>query len=159
MQRRSAVAEDESSCGATLGFEQVDDRREVAVPLSEEEQKILAQMEQSLAADDPNFAERVGKTTLQRTAARACKWSAAGFLVGLALLVGLYSKSTLLGLIGVAVMFASTVAFERNLRRLGRASWHELANAGRAGHPGSSSATQAFHGAKQWLRTRIRRDH
>ena len=85
------------------------------MPLSEHEQRILAELEESLARHDPRFVERVQSESVRAT--RRCRWAVVGFLVGLAVLVAFYSESVGVGLLGVAVMFASAVVFEHNLRR------------------------------------------
>ncbi|MGH8988182.1 MAG: DUF3040 domain-containing protein [Acidimicrobiales bacterium] len=129
------------------------------MPLSEHEQRILAELEDSLVREDPRFAERVRTKTVYRHAGRQCKWAAFGFLAGLAVLVALYSQSVVLGLVGVALMFVSAVVFERNLRRLGRASWHDLT---RSRRPEEQSAgfEHALHDTKEWLRSHFfRREH
>jgi len=74
------------------------------VPLSEHEQRILAELEDSLVRQDPEFAERVRSETVYRHAGRYCKWAAVGFVAGVAVLVGFYSESLILGFIGVAMM-------------------------------------------------------
>ncbi|MDA8310457.1 MAG: DUF3040 domain-containing protein [Actinomycetota bacterium] len=128
------------------------------MPLSEHEQRILAELEESLVRHDPHFAERVRNKTVYRHAGRQCKWSALGFLAGLAVLVAFYSESVLLGLLGVAIMFASAVVFERNLRRLGKAGWHDLTRARRPGEEGASF-DHALSGTREWLRSHLfRRD-
>jgi hypothetical protein len=128
------------------------------VPLSEHEQRILAELEESLVREDPRFAERVRSKTVYRHAGRQCKWAALGFLAGLAVLVAFYSQSVVLGLVGVALMFGSAVVFERNLRRLGRASWHDLTRARRPEEQ-SPGIEQALEGTKEWFRSHFfRRD-
>jgi len=128
------------------------------VPLSEHEQRILAELEESLVRQDPHFAARVKNKNLYRHAGRQCKWAAVGFLAGLAVLVAFYSQSVLAGLLGVAVMFASAVVFERNLRRLGKASWHDLTRARRGGDE-PASLEHALNGTREWIRSHLfRRD-
>jgi hypothetical protein len=130
------------------------------VPLSEHEQRILAELEESLVRQDPEFAERVRSETVYRHAGRHCKWSAVGFVAGVAILVAFYSRSVLVGFVGVAAMFASAVVFERNLRRMGKAGWHDLTRpkggAAREGQGGSIEG--AVHEAREWLRGRFRRE-
>lgn len=127
------------------------------MPLSEHEQRILAELEESLVRQDPHFAERVRNKTVYRHAGRQCKWSALGFIVGLAVLVAFYSESVVVGLVGVALMFVSAVVFERNLRRLGKASWHDLTRARRPGEP--PALDHAFNGTRDWIRSHLfRRD-
>ena len=57
------------------------DRREVTVPLSEHEQRVLEQMEQALYAEDPRFATSlVGKSEARQRRRRA----ALGLLIAIA---------------------------------------------------------------------------
>ena len=93
----------------------------MVVPLSDHEQRILAELEESLVRQDPEFAERVRSETVYRHAGRYCKWAAVTFVLGVVILVAFDSKSVIAGFIGVVIMFASAVWFERNLRRMGRA--------------------------------------
>jgi hypothetical protein len=81
------------------------------MPLSEHEQKILTDLETSLLQHDPRFAEKVGN--IGRFAhRRKMKWlSIAGFIVGLAILVAFFTQSIPVGLVGLAIMLASSIAF------------------------------------------------
>jgi Protein of unknown function (DUF3040) len=133
----------------------------VAVPLSEHEQRILAELEDSLVRQDPQFADRVRSETVYRHAGRHCKWAAVGFVLGVVVLVAFYSESLVVGLLGVAIMFVSAVVFERNLRHMGKAGWHDLTRSLHEDHPSGaeSGIENAVHGAREWLRTRLfRRD-
>jgi len=56
----------------------------MSVPLSEDEQRILHEIEQQFYATDPAFAREVGTTTLYRHAFRNLKLAGAGFMAGLA---------------------------------------------------------------------------
>lgn len=130
------------------------------MPLSEHEQRILAELEESLVRQDPEFAERVRSETVYRHAGRYCKWSAVGFVAGVAILVAFYSRSVVLGFLGVAVMFGSAVVFERNLRRMGRAGWHDLTTRkGEEGNAAGNGIEGAVNEAKEWFRGRFRREH
>jgi hypothetical protein len=63
-------------------------------------------------------------------------------------------------LVGVVIMFASAVWFERNLRRMGRAGWHDLTRPkdGEVGAGGASSGIEgAVSGARDWFRSRFHR--
>ena len=99
------------------------------MPLSEDEQRILHEIEQQFYESDPAFARGVGKTTLYRHAGRNLKWAALGFLAGFVLLVGSFatSPSLFLGFVGFAVMLACAFVFERNLRKMGKAGWKQVA--------------------------------
>ena len=63
------------------------------MPLSDHEQRILAELEESLVRQDPEFAERVRSETVYRHAGRYCKWAAVTFVLGVVILVAFYSKS------------------------------------------------------------------
>ncbi len=96
------------------------------MPLSEDEQRILHEIERSFYENDPDFARGVRETTLYRHAGRNCKWAALGFLAGLVLLVASFASSPVVGFAGFLLMLASTLVFERNFRKMGRAGWQEL---------------------------------
>jgi hypothetical protein len=96
------------------------------MPLSDHEQRILAQLEESLTKQDPRFVKNVRETTVYTHSGRRVRWGVAGFLAGLLVLLFCFSTSIVLGLLGVVMMFISAVVIERNARRLGRASWQDL---------------------------------
>ena len=50
------------------------------MPLSEDEQRILQQIEAQFYANDPQLAQQVSETTLYRHASRNIKWAAVGFV-------------------------------------------------------------------------------
>jgi hypothetical protein len=131
------------------------------VPLSDHEQRILAELEESLVRQDPQFAERVRSETVYRHAGRYCKWAALGFVLGIAILVAFYPHSVAVGFLGVALMFVCAVVFERNLRRMGKAGWHDLTRTLQRNRGQGSESTGlegAMDNARSWLRTRFRRD-
>lgn len=97
------------------------------MPLSEDEQRILHEIERSFYEHDPEFARGVKETTLYRHAGRNCKWSALGFAAGLVLLVGAFASNRIVGFLGFLLMLGSTLVFERNLRKMGRAGWQDVA--------------------------------
>src|SRR5581483_5663715 len=59
------------------------------MPLSEDEQRILQEIEAQFYANDPHLAQQVSETTLYRHSARNIKWAALGFVVGFVVLPGL----------------------------------------------------------------------
>ena len=86
------------------------------MPLSDHEQKMLEQMEQALAAEDPKFASSVRGGTLRAPSTRRRLQGAALFVIGLAMLVsGVAFKATMIGsfpilsVIGFIVMFGGVV--------------------------------------------------
>jgi len=131
------------------------------VPLSDHEQRILAELEESLVRQDPEFAERVRTESVYRHAGRNLKWAGVTFVVGVVMLVALYAKSPIAGFLGVIVMFASAVWFERNLRRMGRAGWHDLTRQRDGEQSKAAAASSGIEGAvteaRDWFRTRFHR--
>ena len=95
------------------------------MPLSEEEQRILSEIERRFYASDPKTAHQLSTTTLYKHAGRNCKWAAVGFVAGLALLLVSFASSLILGALGFLIMLGSAFVFERNLRKMGRAGWHQ----------------------------------
>ena len=133
--------------------------RSCAVPLSDHEQRILAELEESLSSQDPRFAHRVANESVYRHAGRKCKWAAFFFVVGMVVLIAGYSVSVLLGLLGVGIMFVSAFIFERNLRHMGKASWHDITRAMHEDEPSGASGgiENTVHDARDWLRSRFNR--
>lgn len=91
------------------------------MPLNEDEQRILQEIEDQFYATDPGLAQQVSETTIYRHAARSIKWAALGLVVGFALLVATFQGSLLLGFLGFVGMVASAFVIERNLRKMGKA--------------------------------------
>lgn len=87
----------------------------MTVPLSEEEQRILQEMEQKLREHDRDFVERVSHSSHRLQASRGTKWSVFGFLVGTVLLLGTFRSSLALAVCGVLVMLVSALAFAQYL--------------------------------------------
>ena len=69
------------------------------MPLSEHEQRILHELEQSLYQEDPGFAERVRSETVYRHAGRYCIWSALVFVAALVFMFLTFSRSVILGFV------------------------------------------------------------
>jgi predicted histidine transporter YuiF (NhaC family) len=123
------------------------------VPLSEHEQRILHELEQSLYQEDPDFAERVRSETVYRHAGRHCVWSALVFVAALAFMLATFSSSVALGFVGVVVMFLSGVVFANNARRMGKAGIDDLS---RSIHRRAASSTP--RDPRQWIRGRFHRE-
>lgn len=103
------------------------------MPLSENEQHILREIEEGLSATDPKLVQQVTDTTLYRHGARRIKWSAAGFVAGLLLMVFTFTTTLVLGVAGFVVMLGCALAIEQNVRKLGRAGLESLAGSMRNG--------------------------
>jgi hypothetical protein len=96
------------------------------VPLSEDEQRILSEIEANLYETDPALARDIADTTVYTVASRNLKWAVLGFVVGLAMLIGGLWVHILLSCAGFLVMLLAAVAIESNLRKMGKASWDQL---------------------------------
>lgn len=103
------------------------------VPLSEDEQRILSQIEAQLYETDPGLAKEVGSTTVYTHAFRNLRWATFGFLVGVGVLIFTLSIHFLLSFVGFVIMLASALFFERNARRLGRVGLQQIAQNMRGG--------------------------
>ncbi|MGH1503898.1 MAG: DUF3040 domain-containing protein [Acidimicrobiales bacterium] len=105
------------------------------MPLSENEQKILNEIEKHLHESDPRLARSVSQTSVYRHALGSLKWSVTAFVVGLALMVGALRTHFLLSFVGFLVMLLASFGFERNLRMMGKAGVAHLSSAVRAANP------------------------
>ena len=123
------------------------------MPLSEDEQRILQEIEANLSATDPKLVQQVSDTTLYRHAARMIKWSILGFVAGLVLLVMTFTQVLLLGVAGFLIMLFCLLVIERNVRKIGRAGLESLTGGGKGG-----PVKGMFGSAGQRWRDRIQRD-
>jgi len=124
------------------------------VPLSEDEQRILHQIEQQFYETDPALAHAVGSTSLYRHAFRQIKWATLTFVFGVAILVySLISVGFWAAFVGFLVMFASVLWFEHNARKLGRAGLQQVTASMRA-----AGLRDAFGNTRNKMRDRFKRD-
>ena len=78
------------------------------MPLSEEELRLLEQMERALVAEDPKLASTMRGTTLRATARRRAVLAAGVFVLGVAVLMtGAVTKLVPVGILGFVVMLGS----------------------------------------------------
>lgn len=78
------------------------------MPLSEEELRLLEQMERALVAEDPKLASAMRGTKVHRRARRHMIIGAVGFVAGIGLLMtGAITKLEAVGIIGFVVMLLS----------------------------------------------------
>jgi hypothetical protein len=96
------------------------------MPLNEEEQRILQEIEAQFYATDPQLAQQVSETTLYRHAARTIRWAVLGFVGGFVVLVASFASSLILGFAGFLAMLACAFIVERNVRKLGKAGLESL---------------------------------
>jgi hypothetical protein len=123
------------------------------VPLSEDEQRILHEIERRFYEHDPEYAKSIQNTTLYKALGRNCKWAALGFLAGLVILLVSFASNLFFGAFGFAVMLASAIWFTQNLRKMGRAGWQQMTEQMRA-----HSVNDLLGDTRRRLRDRFKRD-
>lgn len=85
------------------------------LPLSEEEQRILQEMEQKLREHDREFVDRVSHRSERLRAPRGVRWSVVAFLAGTVLLLASFRTSLGLGVCGVLIMVVSALSFAQHV--------------------------------------------
>ena len=96
------------------------------MPLNENEQRILAEIERQFQATDPESAKRISSTTLHRYLARNCRWASLGFVVGLVVLLAAFASSWIVGIFGFLLMLASAVVLIQNLHKMSRLGLEQM---------------------------------
>jgi hypothetical protein len=125
-----------------------------AVPLSEDEQRILHEIEQQFYETDPDLAHAVGSTSLYRHAFRRIKYATLTFILGIGVLVwALISLGYIAAFGGFLIMFGSVLWFERNARKLGRAGMQQMTSSMRA-----AGLRDALGNTRNRMRERFKRD-
>jgi hypothetical protein len=123
-----------------------------SVPLSEDEQRILSEIERSFYEHDPAFARNVSSATLTRHASRYAKMAGFAFLAGLLLLLISFASMFWLAAVAFLVMLASAFVFVTNIRKLARSGLNEITRArGR-------NFTDMVNEQKRRLRGRFKRE-
>ena len=123
------------------------------MPLSEDEQRILSEIEAKLYESDPALVRDIGETTVYTHAARNLKWWLLAFVLGLAVLVLTLHITFVLSVGGFLIMLVSAVYIERNLRRLGKVGWEQVSQSMRA-----AGLRDYFGGTGSRVRDRFRRE-
>jgi hypothetical protein len=85
--------------------------------LSDHEQRILAEIERNLAAEDPDFVRNVSEARPTKSSGKLLQLSILGLLGGLFLLL-LNTTSVILGVLGFLLMLASVVGIVTSVRHL-----------------------------------------
>ncbi len=89
------------------------------MPLSEHEQRILEEIEQRLAEEDPRLVHSVSKATLVTHAWRRIRWGIIGFFLGFILLL-FFVWNIVFAIVGFAVMLGAGLLVYHYLKRMGR---------------------------------------
>ena len=96
------------------------------MPLSEEEQRILHQIEQQFYESDPEFAANVGQASLYRHALRRIVWASLMLVAGLGFLVAMLGVHLALAFLGFLVMLSAAFIIDKNARAIGRAGFEQV---------------------------------
>jgi hypothetical protein len=123
------------------------------VPLSDEEARLLHQLEQSLAAEDPDFASTLRGSKFMAHNRRVAILAVLGFLGGLVLLfAGAVSAMTWLGVVGFVAMLGAAYLFMNAWKRgIGRSNEEPVRSSGKSPKP---SGTFVDRMEERWQRRR-----
>lgn len=106
------------------------------MPLSEEELRLLEQMERALVEEDPKFASTLRGTSLRRSARRRAAVAGFFFLAGVTVMMtGLIIKLELVGVAGFVVMLGSATVFLRSIKGQQGVAAEAQSAAASSGHP------------------------
>lgn len=90
------------------------------MPLSEDERRILNEIEANLYETDPSLAKEVGSTTVYTAPLRSVRWATAGLVAGFIIMIVMLSRSFLLAFVGFLIMLVAALVLERGARSLGK---------------------------------------
>jgi hypothetical protein len=102
------------------------------MPLSDNEQNILDEIERHLHQTDPDLVREVGETTVYGHALSSLRWSVVGLIAGLAIMLGTLQIHFLLAFSGFLLLLLSGMGLERNFRLMGRVGLNQVSSAIRA---------------------------
>ncbi len=103
------------------------------MPLSEDEQRILSEIESHLYESDPALAKEVAETTVYTHAFRNIKWAVVGLVIGVVLMIALLSVHPLWSFCGFLIMLGSLLFLERNARHVGKVGLSQMGQSMRSG--------------------------
>ena len=125
------------------------------MPLSEDEQRILHQIEQQFYASDPAFADELENHSVYAHCLRQMRWAGVVFVAGLVVLIAalITNTSFLVAFLGFVLMLVATLWFERSFRKMGRAGMQQLSRSLKAG-----SVREYLGNRSKKVRDRFKRD-
>ena len=110
---------------------------DLVVGLSDDEQRILREIEQQLETDE-RFAQAVSPSGLYRHSVRTVRWAILGVGAGLVITVAALQVHFLVSFVGFLTMLLCGLVIERQVRLMGKAGVQDLAQTLR--QPGFASA-------------------
>ena len=122
------------------------------MPLSEDDQRIFRDIENSFYESDPDFARRVANSpNVVGHAARNMKLAFLGFLVGIVAVVSLLPVGPFFSFLGFVLMVASALVFVDSARRAGKIGLQSLNEV-------VKERRENLDEARQRMRNRMKRD-
>lgn len=117
------------------------------MPLSEDEQRILTEIEHQLRASDPDLARHVGETTVYSAPLRHTRLAVLGVVAGLAVTMALLiaTNAVVAFLLGFVPTLACAVVLERGIRHLGRVMLEQLTTTVRSSGVRDAFGTGSAH--------------
>jgi hypothetical protein len=100
------------------------------LPLSPDEQRILDEIEQKLAEEDPRLVDAVSRTSLYTHLASRIRWASIAFLVGFFMLMA-FPVALWIAAAGFGVMLGSSLMIYRYLKQLGKDQVRAIQQSGR----------------------------
>ena len=100
------------------------------MPLSPDEQRILDEIEQRLAEEDPRLVETVSRSSLSAHLSSRIRWSVLAFVAGFVMLM-LFPVALWVAAVGFGVMLASALLIYRYLKQLTLEQVRALQQSGR----------------------------
>jgi len=134
--------------------------REEPVPLSEEELRLLEQMERALVEEDPKFASTLRGSAFRHSARRRAVFAGVVFVAGIAMLMsGAVLRIPILGIAGFVVMLLSATVGLTALRGHATATSGASADpqAAAGDHQGRGKQTRSGHSFMERMEDRWRR--
>ena len=96
------------------------------MPLSDEELKILKEIEAQLNATDPRLVDTVSRTTVYRHSLGMIRWALFALVGGLVLVVATFATNVTIAFIGFLVMLASLYTIATNMNKIGKAGLYTV---------------------------------
>lgn len=126
------------------------------MPLSDEEARLLQQLEQSLAAEDPDFASTLRGSKFMARNRRVAVLAGLGFVAALAVMfAGAVTKMTWLGVIGFLAMVGTAFVFSQAWKRgIGGRDEQAASPSGRAPRQAKPSGSFVDRMEERWQRRR-----
>ena len=122
------------------------------MPLSEDDQRIFRDIENSFYESDPEFARRVANSPdVVGHATRNMKLAALGLVIGVVAVVALLPVGPIFSVLGFALMVASALLFVDSARKAGKIGLQSLNEV-------VKERRETLDEARQRMRNRMKRD-